>query len=142
MGYKGLCVGKGGHDGGALEEADVLCAGVLLLRAVVRLVPGSLIEFSEGISKTVTEIRQVTVLLLEDGAFDDGSPDRAVLLVASFENTVFFFGKGTTLLAGCLSKMKRPSGRVERTWRGVSLRWSSTPCTRRGSTRCESCRRV
>ena len=73
-----------------------------LLGGVARLVPGNLIEFRKGISKTVTEIRRVMVLLLEDGAFDDGSPDRAVLLVASFESTVFL-------------KMKRPSGRIERT---------------------------
>ena len=40
---------------------------IALLGGVVRLVPGSLIEFSEGISKTVTEIRRVTVLLLGMG---------------------------------------------------------------------------
>ena len=79
-------------------------AFLALLGGVARLVPGSLIEFREGISKTVTEIRRATVLVLEDGVFDDGGPDRAVLFVASLESTVLFLCKGTALLAARLFK--------------------------------------
>lgn len=77
-------------------------AFLALLGRIARLVSCSLIEFREGISKTVTEIRRATVLLLEDRVFDDSSPDRAVLLVASFESTVLFFGKRPALLAARL----------------------------------------
>lgn len=82
-----LLVGRGSRGGREL----FLCR-------VAWFVSGGLVEIGESVAEPVTEIRGAAVLLLEDGIFDDGSPDGAVLVVASFERAVLLLSEGTTFL--------------------------------------------
>jgi hypothetical protein len=88
-----LLVGRGASGGGEL----FLCR-------VAWLVSGGLVEIRESIAEPVAEVRGAAVLLLEDGVFDDGGPDGAVLVVAGFERAVLLLGEGTALLATRLLK--------------------------------------
>jgi hypothetical protein len=76
--------------------------GELLLCRVTRLVSGRLVEIRESVAEPVTEVRGAAVLLLEDRVFDDGGPNGAVFIVASFEGAVLLLGEWTTLLAARL----------------------------------------
>jgi hypothetical protein len=73
-------------------------SGELFLRRVAWLVSGRLVEIRESVAEPVAEVGGATVLFLEDWIFDDGGPNGAVLVVASFERTVFLLGEGTSLL--------------------------------------------
>ena len=80
----------------------------LLLSRVAWLVSGRLVEIRESVAEPVAEVGGAAVLLLEDGVFDDGGPDGAVLVVAGFERAVLLLGEGPSLLATRLLKDGRP----------------------------------
>ena len=85
-------------------DGEMDTALLLLLWGVAWLVARSLIELREGVAEAVAEVGGAAVLLLEDGVLDDGSPYRAVLLVAGLEGAVLLLGEGTALLGPGLFK--------------------------------------
>jgi hypothetical protein len=86
-----MLVGDGARSGGE----PFLCR-------VTWLISGRLVEIRESVAEPVAEVRGAAVLLLENWVFDDGGPNGAVLIVASFEGTVLLLGEGATFLAACL----------------------------------------